>query len=251
MLQLNRPVVLSIAGYDPCGGAGLLADIKTFEQHKVYGLGIVSALTLQTEKEFFSLDWTNEREMLKQLKTFLSYYPIKVVKFGLAQSWKMTNKMVKLIKAHNDKIKIIIDPVLKTSTGYAIFTYQDNRMFTTVLRQIDLLTPNSNEAVMLSGERNYRKAGKYLSQYCNVLLKGGHNRTERGTDLFFSANSLFTIKPGISKVYPKHGSGCVLSAAIASNLAFGKGLRESCILAKNYTEGFLKSNKSLIGYHVQ
>ncbi len=251
MLQLNRPVVLSIAGYDPCGGAGLLADIKTFEQHKVYGLGIVSATTFQTEKDFFSLRWTNEKEISRQLKTFLSHYPVKVVKFGLAKSWKMLDTLTCIIKSRNEKIKVIVDPILKSSTGFTIIKPQDKEMLIAVLKKIDLLTPNSNEAVMLSGERNYRKAGKYLSQYCNVLLKGGHNRTERGTDLFFSANSLFTIKPGISKVYPKHGSGCVLSAAIASNLAFGKGLRESCILAKNYTEGFLKSNKSLIGYHVQ
>ena len=72
MQKLNRPIVLSVAGYDPSGGAGLLADIKTIEQHKVYGLGIASALTFQTENEFFSLKWADEKEVVFQQKIKLN-----------------------------------------------------------------------------------------------------------------------------------------------------------------------------------
>ncbi len=249
MPQLNRPIALSIAGFDPSGGAGLLADIKTIEQHKVYGLGIVSALTFQTEDEFFSLNWRPEKEIETQLKVFLTRYPIKVVKFGIVKNWKTTHTLVNLIKGHNKNIKIIIDPILKTTTGYNISNRPDENMFLQVLRQIDLLTPNCNEAAILANNKSAEEAGRILSQYCNIFLKGGHNKVNLGIDYLFDGIDVHKIGPVAAKVYPKHGSGCALSAAIASNVALGKNIKESCVLAKRYTEKFLKSNKSLIGYH--
>lgn len=244
-----RPFALSIAGYDPCGGAGLLADIKTFEQHKVYGLGIVSALTFQTENDFYFLKWLDEKGMLEQLKTYLNHYPVSVVKFGLAPSWKTLNKLVERIKTHNEKIKIIVDPILKSSTGFGLLNKHDKKILTSLLFKIDLLTPNYEEAAILTSVPDGMKAGKQLSQYCNILLKGGHNKARKGTDYLFTRNTIHEIKPGSATVYAKHGSGCVLSAAITANLALGMELKESCIRAKHYTERFLGSNKSLLGYH--
>ncbi|MFX5756263.1 bifunctional hydroxymethylpyrimidine kinase/phosphomethylpyrimidine kinase, partial [Acinetobacter baumannii] len=79
-MQFNRPIVMSIAGHDPCGGAGLFADIKAFEQNKVYGLGVTTAQTLQTENHFISIRWESEENILKAIEQMLSHYNIKAVK---------------------------------------------------------------------------------------------------------------------------------------------------------------------------
>src|SRR5665648_1205489 len=76
-MEANRPIVMSIAGFDPCGGAGILADIKTFEQHNVYGLAINTAQTVQTENDFISIRWETEDNILKALETMLAHYDVK------------------------------------------------------------------------------------------------------------------------------------------------------------------------------
>lgn len=249
-MQLNRPIVLSIAGYDPSGGAGLLADIKTFEQHKVYGIGIVSALTFQTENKFFDVKWTNEKEIIKQVQEYLKHFQIKVVKFGIMQNWKVLNKITAWIKDFNDKIKIVVDPILKPSAGNKAFLKGDKKMMVSVLKNIDLLTPNYDEAILLSDNKDGITGAKELSKYCNIFLKGGHNPKKTGTDYLFINGVSTIMEPKSEKIYSKHGSGCVLSAAIAANLALGQKLPEACKNAKQYTEKFLNSNKSLLGYHV-
>src|SRR5436190_18815289 len=81
-----RPYVISIAGSDPSGGAGLFADIKTFESHKVAGLGIVSALTYQTDCTFEKVDWIPVEKILEQAEILLKRFPVKVIKIGLIES---------------------------------------------------------------------------------------------------------------------------------------------------------------------
>src|SRR5665648_372914 len=84
-MEANRPIVMSIAGFDPCGGAGILADIKTFEQHNVYGLAINTAQTVQTENDFISIRWETEDHILKALETMLTHYNVKAVKIGIVE----------------------------------------------------------------------------------------------------------------------------------------------------------------------
>ena len=87
-MESNRPVVMSIAGFDPCGGAGILADIKTFEQHKVYGLGVNTSQTLQTENDFISIRWETENDILNALEKLLTHYDVKAVKIGIVENIK-------------------------------------------------------------------------------------------------------------------------------------------------------------------
>jgi hydroxymethylpyrimidine/phosphomethylpyrimidine kinase len=85
-MQDKRPIVMSIAGMDPSAGAGLLADIKTFEQHKVYGLGISTAQTLQTDNQFFSIRWEETDDILEAIEKMLSNYEVKAIKIGIVKN---------------------------------------------------------------------------------------------------------------------------------------------------------------------
>ncbi len=246
----NRQIVLSIAGFDPCSGAGILADIKTFEQHKVYGLGISTAQTVQTEDVFISIKWEAESDILKTLHTLLSHYNITAVKIGIVENISVLNKIVSFIHQKNSVIKIVADTVIKSSSGFNFWveTLNEQLLFET-LSKIFLITPNYNEASQLIPSANTKVAAEKLSAHCNVLLKGGHNNEEPGVDYLFMRDSVDKLESNASNIYAKHGSGCVLSAAITANLALGFDLVSSCKNAKKYIEQFLSSNNTLLGYH--
>ena len=86
-MQPERKYVMTVAGFDPSGGAGLLADVKTFEQCGVYGLGVNTANTLQTADKFHSIEWSKLNDVLKAIEVLLSEYPVSVVKTGIMPSF--------------------------------------------------------------------------------------------------------------------------------------------------------------------
>ncbi len=245
----KRKYALSIAGFDPSGGAGLLADIKTFEQHNVYGLGICTANTLQTENRFYSVQWTPVSEVLNALEVLLQEYPVTYLKIGIVPSVNYLFTVVSYIQKINPETKICLDPVIKSSTGYDFQETGDAENLRAVLQHTFLLTPNISEAKLLTQLENPDAAASELAQQCNVLLKGGHRDDAPGVDYLYSNSEIIRLNPDAKSVTPKHGSGCVLSAAITANLALGYDLRESCVRAKKYTAQFLQSNSSLLGYH--
>ena len=93
------------------------------------------------------------------------------------------------------------------------------------------------------------EAAKEISNYCKVLLKGGHHAEKLGIDHLFTNNTILEFKPSHTNGSAKHGSGCILSAAIAANLALGHSLEETCKLSKHYIETILLSNNTLLAYH--
>ena len=93
-MSANRPIVLTIAGFDPSGGAGILADVKTFEQHRVYGFAINTGNTIQTENEFFEMQWTDLNFVLKSLEKLFDNYSIKAVKIGIVPSLEYLKQIV-------------------------------------------------------------------------------------------------------------------------------------------------------------
>lgn len=247
----ERPIVLSIAGVDPIGGAGLLADIKTFEQHKVYGLGVSTAQTLQTEDEFISIRWEKETDILQSIETMLSRYNVKAVKIGIVENIEVLEKIVSVIHHKNNSIKIVWDTVIKSSSGFDFWNkdFDIQRLYKTLLK-VHVITPNYNEALQLVGSAfDAKEAAEKLSAYSNVLLKGGHNEAEKGVDYLYTKNIAKRLEANTNEMFSKHGSGCVLSSAITANLALGADLFTACQKAKHYIEQFLSSNKSLLGYH--
>lgn len=248
-MNSNRPIVLSIAGFDPSNGAGLTADIKTFEQHKVYGLSVCTAITLQTEDEFFNIRWEKIEDVIKALNVLLDKYHVSVIKTGILPSLDYLDKIVSFIHTNYPHIKIVIDPILKSSTGFDFMKDSNKELFYSILKKCYLITPNLNEAILITGNQNEMEAAQEISNYCNVLLKGGHHIEKLGIDYLFTNNNQIELKPSNVNGFAKHGSGCVLSASITANLALGHSLEVACRLSKHYIETILSSNPTLLAYH--
>jgi hydroxymethylpyrimidine/phosphomethylpyrimidine kinase len=249
-MSKNRPIVLTIAGFDPSGGAGVLADTKTFEQHKVYGFAINTGNTIQTENAFHRIQWTPIDFVLESIITLLDSYAISAVKIGIVPSLDYLGQIAFCLKKYSPSIKIIWDPVLKSSTEFEFLSLQNRTTLVEILQQMELITPNYEEIKHFGREeKDPQKIVKFFSTYCSILLKGGHNIDKIGVDYLFTTNNIYKYLPKNDNCFEKHGSGCVLSASITANLALGQNLKTACENAKIYTENYLLSNSTKLGFH--
>ena len=140
-------------------------------------------------------------------------------------------------------IFFLLSTVLKSTSEFNFLNIENRLTLNEVLHQLDLITPNCDEAHIL-----FQKCD-YYDISCAILLKGGHNEQNKGIDYLFCKNETHIFGPQQVEVFEKHGSGCVLSSAITANLALEQNLQTACFNAKNYVENLLKSNPNLLGYH--
>ncbi len=247
----ENPYILTIAGLDPSSGAGITSDIKTFEAHNLYGLSVCTAVTVQNDVSFKKCVWIDEEIIIAQIETLFERFSISVAKVGIIESWSVLDRVIELLKKLNPSIKIVLDPILKASAGFDFHNRQDDlAIFEKVLRNCVFITPNYEEIKELFPEKTIEETIAYISERTNVYLKGGHRTAKKGWDeIYYSAIVQMNIAPGVAKVYQKHGSGCVLSAALVANLANDMPIEDACKNAKRYTEQFLNSNESLLGNH--
>ena len=248
MTEEEKLYVLSIAGFDPSGGAGILADIKTFEANKVYGLGVCTAITFQNDEEFEGLSWVGEEDLKKQLNILLKKFHVDWVKIGLVENMNVLKNIVSYLKEKNPQIRIIWDPILKASAGFQFHQEIKREDLIDLCKNIYLITPNFKEIKKLIPEKSEEEGAGLLSGYCNVLLKGGHREDNKVTDILFENKIKFTFESEKINM-DKHGTGCVLSSAILTNLAKGYDLVEACREGKEYVSDFIKSDNSLLGFH--
>ncbi|OXA96310.1 hydroxymethylpyrimidine/phosphomethylpyrimidine kinase [Flavobacterium hercynium] len=249
-MSKNRPFVLSIAGLDPTGGAGILADTKTFEQHQVNGFAIITANTIQTENAFFEIQWTDLNFVIRSIEKLFEQYQIKAVKIGIVPNLNFLNKILSLIKLLSPTTKIVWDPVLKSTSRFEFMKVEnDDSDLNTALSKIDLITPNYNEMELLFPDFIDDDGNLKTDITTTVLLKGGHHPDTIGIDRLYLKNERVDLFPSNMECCEKHGSGCVLSSAIAANLALDQDLETACKNAKIYIEKYLSSSSTLIGYH--
>ena len=246
----NRPFVLTLAGFDPSAGAGILADIKTFEQLKTYGIAIPTAYTIQTENQFVEMEWVTIENVLFQIELFLKAYTIKAIKIGIVSSLSDLKFIIQKIRSIDSKVPIIWDTVLKSTTEFSFLEIENQQDLEFILQAIQLITPNQDEVLKLipnaiSVEENLN----YLRNHTAVLWKGGHKKEAKGTDILLTKNTEISIHPTLKNCSEKHGSGCVLSSAITAYLSLGENVEEACRKAKLYTEKILQSNLSKLAYH--
>ena len=246
-MKKSTNYILTIGGFDPCGGAGILADIKTFEQHKCIGMAVQTANTIQTENQFISVNWIDEVSVIDQLQTLLNAYQFNVVKIGLIPGTGCLERVLNLCLTANPKTKIVWDPVLSATAGFDFA--QDLSQLKTCLSKLYLITPNWDEAKQLSGNDNAMAGAKLLAGMTHVLLKGGHSSEHTGKDFLLKDDQIKPYNPKTITFYPKHGSGCVLSSSLSANLNLGYPLHKSVLRSKRYIESFLSSHPSLIGKH--
>jgi len=245
----HRPNILSIAGFDPSGGAGVIADCKTAEALACYGHAVITSNTFQNQDEFDSVDWVDTSRILNQIDVLLRKNMFSVVKIGLVKDIYQLADIIEFLKDKNIEA-IIWDPILKASAGFEFHSEEISLEIRSILKKIQLITPNRNEAMILwNSERPDEIQNQLPDNGGAVLLKGGHAEAEKGTDLFITKKTI--IKIAVREIFEaeKHGSGCVLSSAIACGLANGLTMSVACKQAKNYIEKFLQSNDTLLGYH--
>jgi hydroxymethylpyrimidine kinase / phosphomethylpyrimidine kinase / thiamine-phosphate diphosphorylase len=244
--------VLSIAGYDPSGGAGVLADVKTCEALGATGLAVITANTWQNENEFRELNWMETQAIIRQIDVLASGYPITHVKIGLVSGLEGLKTIIEYLLLLNPSCTIVWDPVLKASAGFHFHGNLQGRLLDSILQRITLLTPNIPELLSLTGMKDPEAAAKSLSDHCSLLVKGGHASGNDSTDVLYYQSSTrepLSFEAGRIPGEGKHGSGCVLSAAIATSLAQGLSMEASVLKAKDYVTAFLRSSDTRLGRH--
>lgn len=250
----KRPYILTIAGFDPSGGAGILSDIKTMEGLRTYGLSVCTANTVQNDQEFQSCHWTNLEVIKAQIEILFSRFKIDVVKIGIVQDLQVLNVIIDLLISKNKDIRIVLDPILRASAGFDFRSdpsgNADEDVWNQILEKIYLITPNYDEIQQLYPKLDVAETITKMQGVTNLLVKGGHRQDALGKDeLFVKNGDSFVLNPKPGKFTEKHGSGCILSSAIASYLGLGFPLLKACYRAKRYTEKRLASNRQLLAYH--
>jgi hydroxymethylpyrimidine/phosphomethylpyrimidine kinase len=247
-MEAERPYLLTIAGFDPSGGAGILADIKTFEMNKVYGQAVCTAVTYQNEKEFDDVKWLTSAEILRQLRVLLRIRSFSLVKIGLIENLDTVEQVVTELHLHNPDVKIIWDPVFKASAGFRFHEDLQTEKLEKICKKLFLITPNLYEIGKIYPEETPVAGAERLSRFVNVLLKGGHADAATSVDVLYEGINRFSYEAMRSE-YDKHGTGCVLSSAILTNLSRGYDLADACREAKDYVTDFINSHVSLLGFH--
>ncbi|GAA3980092.1 hydroxymethylpyrimidine/phosphomethylpyrimidine kinase [Hymenobacter antarcticus] len=249
MPQPPRPYALSIAGFDPSAGAGLLADVKTLEASGVYGLGVCTALTVQNDVAFERVDWVPAGVIRDQIRILLARFRVDFIKIGLVESLPELLELVSWLQGQNPRLQIVWDPVLQATAGYEFHRETDRELVQALCAKMALITPNRLEMQRLWPHESADTAAALVSAFCPVLLKGGHAEGTHATDLLLAGGERHEFSAPRLPQGEKHGSGCVLSAAVLAGLANGQNLVEACRAGKAYTTAFLASNDTRLGYH--
>lgn len=235
-------IVMSIAGVDPSGGAGVFADLKTFQAIGVYGTGIVTALTAQNPYKFFSTLPVAPDYIEEQIDSVLDEYDIEFIKTGMLYSPEIIKLVGRKVKEYG--LKAVVDPVMVATSGGDL-TREDiaNAMNKYLLPQSILTTPNIAEAEKLTDlkintKEDAVKASESIK--CNSIITGGHLD---GVNTINIDGEISIVKQELIETDNLHGTGCNLSSAIVAYLAKNNNLNESILKALDYVyEGIKNGN---------
>lgn len=245
-MPAKRPYCLTIAGFDPSGGAGVIADCKTFEQLKTQGLAVITANTVQTEDNYLATHWVEKDLIIEQLKVLLDRYQIGHFKIGLIENAEVLRAVVDTIEQAVEAPFIIWDPILKASAGGAFDVERFGGSTKALFKGIDLVIPNTMEYAHFFGETD--PAQQAIGHGNMIYVKGGH-ATQRGLDKLYTPGKLHPFRSQITTELQKHGTGCILSAAILAHISRGYPLVRSCLRSKRYVEKRILSNTSMLSWH--
>lgn len=235
-------IVMSIAGVDPSGGAGVYADLKTFQAIGVYGCGIVTALTAQNPYKFFSTLPVSEEYIAEQIDAVMDSYEIEFIKTGMLYSPEIIKLVSKKIREYN--LKAVVDPVMVATSGGDL-TKEDiaKAMNKYLLPQAILTTPNVSEAEKLTNlrittENEAIEASKKIK--CNNIITGGHLD---GINTINISGEITIKKQELIETDNLHGTGCNLSSAIVAYLSKNNDLKTSILKSLDYVyEGIKNGN---------
>uniref|UniRef100_A0A7C4UBV0 hydroxymethylpyrimidine kinase n=1 Tax=candidate division WOR-3 bacterium TaxID=2052148 RepID=A0A7C4UBV0_UNCW3 len=229
---MERKTLVSIAGFDPTGLAGILRDIQVFQSLGFHGAGTITALTIQSTKKVLRKKDVDKKFIFESLDKI----DLKVsgIKIGMLNDEKIGREVLKFIEHKNIK-RIVIDPVIFSTSKFRLLSEKGVKfMIERLLPLATCITPNLNEGKILTGEKDIEKILKRLSDMTEgfIVLKNID-----GSDLFYDRNYIVSIEPFHRlKNVNMHGSGCVYSSALLSYLAKDMNPLLSAKMAKKYTE---------------
>ena len=243
--------VLTIAGSDCSGGAGIQADIKTMIMNGVYAMSVITALTAQNTTGVFGIQETPVEFVDQQIDcVFQDIFP-DAVKIGMLSSPEIMHHVAAGLQKYEAR-HIVLDPVMVSTSGHRLMQKEAEETLQKELFPLaEVITPNIPEAEVLTGLKitdadSMELAAKAISNefHISVLLKGGH-RVEDANDLLYTDGKTQWLKGERIDNPNTHGTGCTLSSAIASNLAKGYDLTDSVVRAKSYLTDALRADLNL------
>lgn len=237
--------VLTIAGSDSSGGAGIQADIKTITAHKMYAESVITALTAQNTTGVFDIMEATPEFVAAQLDAVFSDIFPDAVKIGMVSNSEIIRVIAQKLKEYDAK-NIVVDPVMVSTSGCRLISEEAQKTLREVLLPLGtVITPNIPEAEVLSGisikdEDGMVSAAEIIAEKYSgaILVKGGHLVND-AVDLLYKDGSYKWFRAKKINNPNTHGTGCTLSSAIACNLAADKSLDESIACAKEYLTGAL------------
>jgi hydroxymethylpyrimidine/phosphomethylpyrimidine kinase len=243
------PVVLTVAGSDPSGGAGLQADLKTIHQHGGYGAAVPTLITVQDTRGVEAVELLSPDLVRAQLANLLDDLAPRAAKTGALGS-PATAHVVGSVMAETE-LPWVVDPVWLPSRGRPLARGDVVEAYkAAVLPRAALVTPNAQEAALLCEApvrtlADARSAAERIAALGapSVLVKGGHlEGAGRGVDVLLHDGSVVDLPPAEVLSGPFHGTGCALSAAIATRLALGDDIPSAVKIAKEWLTGALRES---------
>ncbi|MGI6450565.1 MAG: bifunctional hydroxymethylpyrimidine kinase/phosphomethylpyrimidine kinase [Desulfitobacteriia bacterium] len=232
--------VLTIAGSDSCGGAGIQADLKTFAAHAVYGMSAITAVTAQNTQGVVAIQDISPEIIAKQIEAIFEDIRVDALKIGMVS-------VIDTIRTIADRLKyyqaqnIVLDPVMISKSGFALLQPEAQEALQEYLLPLaTIVTPNLPEAEALTGRtisnlKEMREAAARIAALgpSYVLVKGGHLESQ-AVDILFDGNSYYEFEAPRCKTKNTHGTGCTLSASLAANLAKGMEVVKAVEASKKY-----------------
>jgi hydroxymethylpyrimidine/phosphomethylpyrimidine kinase len=242
------PVVMTIAGFDPCSGAGVTADIKTIAAHGCYGVACVTAITVQSTRGVQRVEPVEADLVAETLEELAADMPIAALHIGMLGTARIAKTVTDFLSRRTGKTKlpnIVLDPVLKSSSGTGLLDAAGAKLLIEKLIPLaDVITPNVDEASALTGlkvtsleEMKAAAAKLHEMGSAAVVITGGH--LEKAIDLLSFVSRGGAVESEVFKAERQrsnstHGTGCAFATAIACHLALERGLPEATLLAKTY-----------------
>jgi len=237
--------VLTIAGSDCSGGAGIQADLKTMCAMGVYGMSVITAVTVQNTRAVYDVQEISPEIVGKQIDAIFEDIPVDAVKIGMVSNANII-RMIRDKLVQNSAKHIVVDPVMVSKSGYHLLRPEAVAAMSELIAIADIVTPNIPEAELLTGSvissredmaRAAREIGGMGAKA--VLVKGGH-RTDDASDVLWTSRNTELYMGERIDTQNTHGTGCTLSAAIASQLALGRSTEAAVAAAKQYISQAIK-----------
>jgi len=245
--MLENAAVLTVAGSDSGGGAGIQADIKTFSACGVFGTSVITAITAQNLDGVRAIQGISPKIVAAQMRAVLEGYPVKALKTGMLFSGAIIESVAAVL-ADYPSLPLVLDPVFTATSGSRLIKPRAIRVLVEKLFPLAfLITPNLPEAEYLLQRKIVNRDAMWNAAHdlfdkfgVPVLLKGGHLSTA-ADDILCDARGQEIFAAEFVKGVNSHGSGCTYAAAIAAFLARGENLRSAIALAKTYVSGSLQN----------